>query len=342
MGRKLKRFLLRYDPPGIGLEVQQSGGECEIVHKDLLPPEQVSSVADILAEVDRIISEDEMLTKKRHRPALIQLLGRLYQLDVSNLDAQEDEEQGSPGHSPKEGKGSEEASMLQEGSAVVLTGLKGDMAPHNGELGTLTKCRHDKKKYEVHMTNSGADVKVKGPEHIALCAPRGTPLSVGAGVVIRGLRNHTELNGCLGRVVECHEEARRFEVRAVESGQLFRVKQENLVPIDMASVPASTKAGTGGGAHHESAVSLHQGGSGGEEEDSTFPVGSLVELVGLKTAMAFNGQTAEVLSVDRSRHRYEIQLSDGSVKTIRAENVVLAKGAKVSPRTGKRKTDRAK
>lgn len=73
-------------------------------------------------------------------------------------------------------------------------------------------------------------------------------------------------------------------------------------------------------------VSSHAGGSGGEDEGA-FPVGSLVELVGLKTAMAYNGQTAEVLSVDRSRHRYEIRLGDGSVKTIRAENVVLAKQA---------------
>ena len=59
-------------------------------------------------------------------------------------------------------------------------------------------------------------------------------------------------------------------------------------------------------------------------------VGSTVEVTGLKTAQAYNGQQAEVLSVDRARSRYEIQLGDGSVKTIRAENVRFIGGK--SPR----------
>ena len=46
---------------------------------------------------------------------------------------------------------------------------------------------------------------------------------------------------------------------------------------------------------------------------------------------AYNGQQAEVLSVDQVRGRYEIRLGDGSVKTIRAENVRLVAGK--SPRT---------
>eukprot|EP00747_Dinoflagellata_sp_TGD_P083719 gnl/TRDRNA2_/TRDRNA2_162228_c1_seq1.p1 gnl/TRDRNA2_/TRDRNA2_162228_c1~~gnl/TRDRNA2_/TRDRNA2_162228_c1_seq1.p1 ORF type:complete len:112 (-),score=25.46 gnl/TRDRNA2_/TRDRNA2_162228_c1_seq1:297-602(-) len=70
-----------------------------------------------------------------------------------------------------------------------------------------------------------------------------------------------------------------------------------------------------------STVTLGRGDAGGEGADNMLEPGTLVELVGLKTAMSFNGQSAEVLSVDRARYRYEIRLSDGSVKTVRAENV---------------------
>jgi len=324
----LKRFLIRYDPPGIGLEVQH-GGECEIIHKDLAAASKIVSQGDLTAEVDRIIAEDDLLTTKRHRPALMQLLGRLYQMDVAQWTAEDGEDHNSPAQveSPRETMMSEKAMLLQEGSSVVLTGLKGDLQVHNGEVGTLIKCRHDKKKYEVHMTYSNTDVKVKYPENLVLCAPRGTQLSLGMGVVIRGLRNHTELNGCLGRIVEVHAETHRFEVRAIESGQLFRVKQENLIPMDINSAPVSTSP---------KAAAASSGA--GDEDDGTFPIGSTVELVGLKTAMAFNGKTADVLSVDRARRRYEIRLADGSVKTIRAENVRLAskvaQPSKASPRTG--------
>merc|ERR1719263_476388 len=52
---------------------------------------------------------------------------------------------------------------------------------------------------------------------------------VGTLVVIRGLQNHIELNGTRGRVLQCYEMAHRYEVRAVDTGHLFRVKAENLV-----------------------------------------------------------------------------------------------------------------
>lgn len=354
MHKKLKRFLLRYDPPGLGIEIQTGGddnGHLEIVHKDLPPASRMSSQEDILLEVDRLIAEDDLLTRKRHRPALIQLLGRLYQIDVDAVH--NDEEADSPHqsknkHSPK---GIDGDVVLQEGAAVVLLGLKDDLAVHNGELGVLVKCRLDKHKFEVRLSNSGEEVKVKGEEHLVIVAPKGTNLTVGCAVVIRGLRNHTELNGCLGRVVECHEEAHRYEVRATESGQLFRVKQENLVPIDGSSLPAAAPKGgadtnttpRGAGKKEaaqggfppsvlpqESAASLAAGADG----DDAYEVGSIVELQGLKTAMAYNGQTAEVLSVDRSRARYEIRLTDGSVKTIRADNVrLISRPQKTSPRT---------
>lgn len=199
------------------------------------------------------------------------------------------------------------------------------------------------------------EVKVKSAEHIIPRAKE-TVLSVNSHVVIRGLRNHTELNGCLGKVVECHEETHRFEVRATDSGQLFRVKQENLVLIDRpldakenrepnttSSPRVLKKDGTGAASSsgiHTSAESLAPGGQpvGTDESGDVFEAGAVVELQGLQTAKSYNGQQAEVLSVDRARSRYEIRLQDGSVKTIRAENVrLLSRPTKASPRNPRRK-----
>mmetsp|Transcript_112585 Transcript_112585/g.313181 ORF Transcript_112585/g.313181 Transcript_112585/m.313181 type:complete len:366 (-) Transcript_112585:88-1185(-) len=349
---KLKRFLLRYEPPGIGLEVEDEDGNVDVRHKNLPPSTEVSSVKEINSLVEGLIMEEEILTKRRHRPALMQLLGRLYQVEVDPTDDEAPESVPSPTASIQ---------GLQEGQQVVLVGLKGKQQAFNGEVGTLTKVKKDK--FEVLISSSRvtpeADtLKVKGAEHVVPVAPKGTPLAVGTHVAIRGLRNHVELNGCLGRVVECHEETHRFEVRATESGQLFRVKQENLIPIEPSGNLASTKenrepntgltprtrkeasggvgsSAAGAGADQASAASIAAAGDG---IDEIFEPGSSVQLVGLKTAMCYNGQTADVLSVDRVRCRYEIRLNDGSVKTIRAENVRLVSGpSKTSPRTRRAK-----
>merc|ERR1740121_1968009 len=48
---------------------------------------------------------------------------------------------------------------------------------------------------------------------------------------IHGLRNHLDMNGCLARVIEADDEAQRYEVRTCQSGQLLRVKFDNLVEV---------------------------------------------------------------------------------------------------------------
>jgi hypothetical protein len=352
---KLKRFLLRYEPPGVGFEVEDpSTGSLEVHHKDLPNTDEVTSSKDVYELVDRLIADSAMLlTKKRHSKALVELMGRLYNVDV-DAEAEEGDDRGMDKVAAVE-SADEADEGVHEGQTVVLIGLKGKLQVHNGELGTVSKARADKQKFEVILASSrtsegGETLKVKGSEHMIPTAPKGTPLEVGTHVAIRGLRNHVELNGCLGRVVECHAESHRFEVRATESGQLFRVKQENLVPIEAipssflpskenrepnTSSPRQKKDGLAsssspGNAPVDSAL---QPGSDTGDGD-TFEIGSVVQLVGLKTAMCYNGQTAEVLSVDRARCRYEIRLNDGSVKTIRAENVrLVSPPTKTSPRT---------
>lgn len=54
-------------------------------------------------------------------------------------------------------------------------------------------------------------------------------LPINTRVVITGLRNHGTLNGTVGRVVDYADSTSRYEVRAVETGQLFRVKPDNIL-----------------------------------------------------------------------------------------------------------------
>jgi len=357
---KLKRFLLRYDPPGIGLEVEeQQGGETQVLHKDLVAIVEVTSSKHIRELVDNLIEgEPQLLTRRRHRAALIGLLGRLYNVEVDpNEDEGEDRSRAAEGpqQPQQQSRADSPSDVIQEGQQVVLVGLKAKQQVHNGEIATVQKVS-GKEKFQVLVSSKGASepetVKVKGLEHLVPVARKVTSLAVGTHVAIRGLRNHIELNGCLGRVVECHEESHRFEVRATESGQLFRVKQENLIPVEAIPLPAGAskenrepntsprpkKDVSAGGAASSSAGGLADGAGDGVDGGEVFEPGSMVQLFGLKTAMNYNGQSAEVLSVDRGRGRYEIRLNDGSVKTIRAENVRLLNGpSKTSPRTRRHK-----
>mmetsp|Transcript_17894 Transcript_17894/g.42010 ORF Transcript_17894/g.42010 Transcript_17894/m.42010 type:complete len:331 (+) Transcript_17894:34-1026(+) len=321
---KLKRFLLRYDPPGVGLEVE-ADDQVTVQHKNLPAKSEVSTSKEVHTLVDQLIeAEPALLTRKRHREGLIQLLGRLYQVET----AEEERER------PSEGPGREEVAEDPKdrdelhGQSVVLTGLSGSQQTFNGEVAVVVKARGDKQKYEVEV--KGQVVKVKGKEHLLQVSSKG-PLAAGAFVAIRGLRNHVELNGCVARVAECHEESQRYEVRALDSGQLFRVKKDNVILIE--TTPAVLAASAAMKENREPNTSPRKEGTlpATGETDDVLEVGSTVELVGLKTAQAYNGQQAEVLSVDQVRGRYEIRLGDGSVKTIRAENVRLIQGK--SPRT---------
>eukprot|EP00929_Paragymnodinium_shiwhaense_P047435 TRINITY_DN24061_c0_g2_i1.p1 TRINITY_DN24061_c0_g2~~TRINITY_DN24061_c0_g2_i1.p1 ORF type:complete len:364 (-),score=96.18 TRINITY_DN24061_c0_g2_i1:105-1148(-) len=338
---KLKRFLLRYDPPGIGLEVEEDG-QTDVRHQECPDAASVSGTEEISRLADELLlKEPDLLSKRRHRNAIVQMLGRLYQIDVSTMAQEEEEKTEKSPAAPISPSAQEDDDSVNfvEGMSVVLVGLKGKLQVHNGEVGTLLKVKAEKQKYEVELqpskTNPEAEVvKVKGSEFVVPMAPRTAALSVGDHVAIRGLRNHTELNGCLGRVVEAHKEMHRYEVRATETGQLFRVKQENLVPV--ARCPQILRPAAFSAKENRDANSPKKDSPGGQQElageagkqapvqsGDMFEPGSLVELAGLKTAMIYNGQQAEVLFVDAARGRYEIRLHDGSVKTIRAENVRL-------------------
>ncbi|CAE7279844.1 PPR4 [Symbiodinium sp. CCMP2456] len=288
---KLKRFLLRYDPPGVGLEVE-ADDQVTVQHKNLPAKSEVSTSKEVHALVDQLIEgEPALLTRKRHREGLIQLLGRLYQVETA-----EEERPSEPQDAAEDPKDREEL----HGQSVVLTGLSGSQQAFNGEVAVVVKAKGDKQKYEVEV--KGQVVKVKGKEHLLQVSSKG-PLAAGAFVAIRGLRNHVELNGCVARVAECHEESQRYEVRALDSGQLFRVKKDNVILIE--TTPAVLAASAAMKENREPNTSPRKEGNlpATGETDDVLEVGSTVELVGLKTAQAYNGQQAEVLSVDQVRGR---------------------------------------
>lgn len=320
----VKRFLLRYDPPGLGLQVGGQG-EPTMHHVDLPELSQVKSFKDILDTVDDLLQKhNSLLSHERHSSALQKLLGRLYQIEVGAGETKATERQVSAG------------SNLRQGQQVVMVRASA-LHAHYGEVGTLTKVNADKDKYEVTISGDGESgqeptvelVKVKGADSVAPVDPAGGPLVAGALAVLRGLRSHGELNGCLVRVVECEEGGRRFAVQVSEGGQVLRVKTENLVVVDAQgrSLPLEAIA-IAATPLRKRAPSLRAATiPEGEALLGAGPVrqGEVVRLHGLRSAQQYNGQTGTVLKVDQEKHRYEVRLQDGSVKSIRADNATVGR-----------------
>lgn len=259
---KLKRFLLRYEPPGVGLECAKKDGEVDVRHKDLPYKEQVHSSQEVYTLVDDLLkSEPELLTRQKHQRALLQLLGRLYQLDVPLPPAEPEktkkakkekgaDEPVTPSGSARPAGDQDEAPKNEQENAedpppgtvhaagirVVLVNLKNKHASHNGSLATINKVTHGGRKYEVE-TSEGETFTVKGANHLVPLASDPRNFTVGSQVAICGLRNHAALNGQICRVIEYNDASQRWEVRAIDSGQLFRVKPENIVTIQDDSAP---------------------------------------------------------------------------------------------------------
>lgn len=253
---KLKRFLLRYEPPGVGLECARKEGDVDVRHKDLPEKETVHSSEEIYNLVDELLkSEPGLLTVQKHQRALLQLLGRLYQIDVplpepgpakdKKSKKEQKEDTVTPGSTARGGPGVEGGAPKNEtdnaedpppgsvhavGIRVVLVNLKNKHTSHNGSLATIMKVTNGGRKYEVE-TPEGETFTVKGANHLVPVADDPRNFNVGTQVAICGLRNHAALNGQICRVIEYNDASQRWEVRAIENGQLFRVKPENIVAV---------------------------------------------------------------------------------------------------------------
>lgn len=219
---KLKRLLLRYEPPGVGLEVERDG-VLDVRHKDLWLAPYVRSERQVHLLVDKLLAEEpEILQRQKHWPVLVQLLCRLYQ--VTPLDS---------GSEPSSAEASTESLGLSVGKHVVLVGLKGQLRGYTGALGTLVKARPEKGEYEVMLkspSKTAEVLKLKAAECIVPVTPN-AGLAASSLVAIHGLQSQAELNGALCRVLKCQGETQRYEVLALETGTLYRVKRENVLPL---------------------------------------------------------------------------------------------------------------
>lgn len=255
---KLKRFLLKYEPPGIGLEIEDASGGTDVRHKALPSLEGVDDHA-IGNLVDGLLrGEPELLNGKRHAAALTSLLSRLYQVDICPAEdtkspvlpavtspmaagsalpvsAGGPTPTGSAGAVPASGGDTEPHWKPHEGMRAVLLGLQGELAFLNGQEATLTKVRLQGEKCEVMVHDPPEQpkiLKVKGFDRILPLGPSGS-LVPGARVVARGLRQDVELNGTLGRVVNASADGQRIEVQPLVGSQLLSMRPGNLTIIDV-------------------------------------------------------------------------------------------------------------
>jgi len=333
---KLKRFLLRYDPPGVGFEVEENGVTV-VHHKDLRTAAEVQSPEEIRRLADELIEgEPAIHFKGKHRPALQQLLSRLYHMEVPDDESSQSREKRKEDVSDDEAR----VSGLQKGQTVVLFRLQGNLQVHNCQTGVLTKVSREKNRYEVRMggesrmrktgdfggtrtgdfggtrtgDRGGANiVKLRSADNILPIAPKNV-LGIGAHALIRGLHNHHELNGNLCKVVQCFEEAQRYQVCEFKTGLSFRMKLDNLVAL----LPCN----------HVLRIAFQISPSTTPEPNDRGPfrAGTTVTIVGLKTATVFNGKRALVMDSDPVNQRYLIRMEDGSQKTVKMGNVVADTG----------------
>eukprot|EP00440_Ansanella_granifera_P027320 gb/GFBE01029673.1/.p1 GENE.gb/GFBE01029673.1/~~gb/GFBE01029673.1/.p1 ORF type:complete len:128 (+),score=29.65 gb/GFBE01029673.1/:1-384(+) len=78
---KLQKLLLRWDPPGLGLQHALDDGSEGVCHKDLPSKEEIECPEHVAALAEQLIdSEPELLARKRN--ALTAQLGRLYGVEM--------------------------------------------------------------------------------------------------------------------------------------------------------------------------------------------------------------------------------------------------------------------
>jgi len=334
---KLKRFLLRYDPPGVGFEVEEDGITL-VHHKDLRTASQVQSPDEIRELADELIAgEPTIRFKPKHRPALQQLLGKLYRMEVPD-DMLSPTPEARKEDLFSDDEASARLSGLQKGQTVVLFRLQGNLQVHNCQTGVLTKVSWDKNRYAVRIggesrmrttgefggmrtgdfggtSDRAGDriVKLQTADNILPVAPKNAP-SIGAHALIRGLHNHHELNGNLCKVVQCFDEAQRYQVCEFKTGLYFRMKLDNLIAL----LPCN----------HVLKIAFQLSPSTTPEPRELGPLkpGTMVTIKGLNTAAVFNGQRALVMDSDPVNQRYLIRMEDGSQKTVRMRNVVALQG----------------
>mmetsp|Transcript_125027 Transcript_125027/g.176459 ORF Transcript_125027/g.176459 Transcript_125027/m.176459 type:complete len:134 (-) Transcript_125027:286-687(-) len=79
---KLQKLLLRWAPPGLGLQILQDDGTESVMHKELPGKEEVTCAEQVQAMAKNLcVEHPELLAKKRK--VLTAQLARLYDVDLA-------------------------------------------------------------------------------------------------------------------------------------------------------------------------------------------------------------------------------------------------------------------
>mmetsp|Transcript_6871 Transcript_6871/g.16287 ORF Transcript_6871/g.16287 Transcript_6871/m.16287 type:complete len:136 (-) Transcript_6871:300-707(-) len=107
---KLQKLLLRWAPPGLGLQILQDDGTESVMHKELPGKEEVTCAEQVQAMAKNLcVEHPELLAKKRK--VLTAQLARLYEVDLAPSS--------SSSTTPSSSKSSSSSSVAQAAHAQL-------------------------------------------------------------------------------------------------------------------------------------------------------------------------------------------------------------------------------
>lgn len=143
----------------------------------------------------------------------------------------------------------------------------------------------------------------------------------GTRVTVRGLQGAAQHNGKSGEVHESNDVTGRYTVQ-LDDGEVLRIKPENLLQSCSAELTGMERKpelngregrvtgwDASGGRYH---VSLDGQVVSLKPDNLILPSGARATVIGLVSQPRWNGSTCKVVSFDRERRRYTVQMKDES------------------------------
>mmetsp|Transcript_50214 Transcript_50214/g.162711 ORF Transcript_50214/g.162711 Transcript_50214/m.162711 type:complete len:176 (+) Transcript_50214:1-528(+) len=143
----------------------------------------------------------------------------------------------------------------------------------------------------------------------------------GTRVTVRGLQGAAQHNGKSGEVHESSDATGRYTVQ-LDDGEVLRIRPENLLQSCSAELTGMERKpelngregrvtgwDASGGRYH---VSLDGQVVSLKPDNLILPPGARATVIGLVSQPRWNGSTCKVVSFDRERRRYTVQMKDES------------------------------
>eukprot|EP00316_Scyphosphaera_apsteinii_P020706 CAMPEP_0119310288 /NCGR_PEP_ID=MMETSP1333-20130426/18585_1 /TAXON_ID=418940 /ORGANISM="Scyphosphaera apsteinii, Strain RCC1455" /LENGTH=350 /DNA_ID=CAMNT_0007314445 /DNA_START=18 /DNA_END=1070 /DNA_ORIENTATION=+ len=157
-------------------------------------------------------------------------------------------------------------------------------------------------------------------------------LPCGTHVLVRGLQGAPQHNGKLGKVNDFDEQSGRYIVELAD-GDVLRIKHENLLQqlqaevIGMQSKPEYNGQSVHVTDFDEDKGRYHVKVKGDlaalQPQNLILPDGTRARIVGLTSQPQWNQRVGKVLTFDRSKRRYLVQVSDEQQLSVKLENLLL-------------------